>query len=236
MDAARSKYDMALNGARPQERQAVQDQYLQAKHQYELAEKTWNRISSLYKDSVVSLQEKDQVEFQYKAAKEQMSAAAAKYDMVVKGTRSEEIRGAQSLFHQAENGYKEALAYYQELRITSPIDGEVSKKVSEAGEVVASGYPIFTVLDPNDAYVVVQIREDLMPMIKMGATFSGVVPAMGKGEHQFAVDYIAPMGDYATWKPTNQKSDFDLKTFEVHLRCKEHIDGFRPGMTIDLYY
>ena len=33
----------------------------------------------------------------------------------MKGARTEEIEGAKSLYYQAENGYKEALAYQEEL-------------------------------------------------------------------------------------------------------------------------
>ena len=42
------------------------------------------------------------------------------------------------------------------------------------------------------------------------------------------------MGDFATWKPTNAKGEFDLKTFEIRLRPKKEIDGFRPGMTVNI--
>ena len=111
MEAARAKLDMAIKGARPEEKEAIEKLYMQTVHQYELAEKTYNRIQKVYQDSVVSTQERDQVEFQYLAAKEQMEALSAKYQMVLKGAREEEIRGAQGLFHQAENAYLEAQSY-----------------------------------------------------------------------------------------------------------------------------
>jgi HlyD family secretion protein len=41
------------------------------------------------------------------------------------------------------------------------------------------------------------------------------------------------MGDFATWKPTNQKGDFDLKTFEMHLYPVSPIKELRPGMTLN---
>jgi len=39
LEAAKFKYQMALNGARPEEKDAVEKLYLQAKHQFDLAEK-----------------------------------------------------------------------------------------------------------------------------------------------------------------------------------------------------
>jgi HlyD family secretion protein len=234
MEGARQKMEMALHGARIEEKEVTQNQYQQAKAQYELASKTWARVESIYHDSLVSTRERDQVEFQYQAAKEQMDAARAKYDMVMKGARSEEIAGAIALFHQAENAYKEVLAYQQELRLISPIDGEVSKKIVNEGEIVAGGYPVFTITKPGDIWVVLQVKEDQMKSITMGAKFEGQVRAIEQSAHEFEVSYIAPMADFATWKPTNQKGDFDVKTFEIHLRSTTLIPNLRAGMTVNI--
>ena len=232
MAAASAKLEMAQNGARVEEREAVEKMYFQAQHQFSLAEKTFQRIQSVFEDSIISVQEKDQVEFQYKAAKEQMEAARAKYEMVKKGARTEEIKGAEGLYHQAENAYNEAMAYKQETSLTSPIYGEVSKRIVDPGEIAASGYPVFTLIDPNDVWVVLQVREDDMVFIKKGAIFKGSVPALGKESYNFQVTYIAAMADFATWRATNQKGDFDLKSFEIQLRPVQAIDGLRAGMSV----
>lgn len=234
LEAAKFKYQMALNGARPEEKDAVEKLYLQAKHQFDLAEKTWNRMYKMYQDSVISSQEKDVYEFQYKAAMEQMLAAKSKYDMILKGTRYEEIEMAKGLFYQAENGLKEAMAYQDEIYIKSPIDGELQKKVVDSGEILSAGYPVFTILDLNDVWVTLQLKETDMNPIKIGNRYKGRITALGNKEYTFEVTYISPMGDFANWRPTNQKGDFDVKTFEIRLRAKEKIDGLRPGMTVNI--
>ncbi|HTY38562.1 MAG TPA: HlyD family efflux transporter periplasmic adaptor subunit, partial [Bacteroidota bacterium] len=231
MDAANAKLRMARNGARPEEKEAMEKLYLQAMHQFELAEKTWNRIQAMYKDSVISAQEHDQVEFQYRAAKEQLDAAKAKYQMVLNGARIEELQGAEGLARQAENAYNEALAYQQETRLRAPADGELFKRIVEKGEIVAAGYPVMSVLNPGDSWIVVQLREDLIPTIHKGSTLMVTIPALGGASHPFTVTYIAAMADFATWRATNQKGDFDLKTFEIRLRADHPVPGLRPGMT-----
>jgi HlyD family secretion protein len=234
METSKFKYEMVLNGARSEEKDAVEKQFLQAKYQFDLAEKTWNRMMSLYKDSLLSAQEKDQYEFQYKAAREQMDAAKAKYDMVLSGARFEEIKMAEGLSHQGENGLNEALAYAQELFLKSPVDGELQKKIVDVGEIVSSGYPVFTVLDLNDIWVTIQLKEDLMNKISKGKVFTGKVPGLDNKEYQFEVSYISPIGEFANWKPTNQKGEFDIKTFEIRLRSKNKIEGLRPGMSVNI--
>lgn len=231
MEAAKAKWDMARRGARPEEKEAVEKLYLQAKHQFEFARKTYERVQQVYKDSVISAQKMDEVTFKYNAAKEQMEAARAKYDMVLKGARKEQIRAAEALFHQAEGAYREALAYQKETRLVSPIDGIVQDLVADQGEIVAAGYPVITLIQPQDAWVVLQLREDQLKGIKLGDVFKGTIPALDK-QVDFKVDYIASMADFATWKATNQKGDFDLKTFEIHLRPLKPVQGLRAGMTV----
>lgn len=234
MDAAYSKLQMAINGARPEEKEMAEKLYLQSKYQYELTETTYRRFIKLYNDSLISAQEKDKIEFQYKSAKEQMDAAKAKYELVLKGARNEEILMAEANYRQAENSFREVLAYEEELSILSPISGELSKKITDRGEIVASGYPVFMVTDLNDIWVTIQVREDRMQYFRKDAVFAGMVPALGNKSFEFYVSYISAMGDFAVWKPTNQKGDFDLKTFEIRLRPKGKIEGLRPGMSVNI--
>lgn len=234
MEAAFAKFSMAKNGARMEEKEGARQLYAQAKSQYDYAEKTLNRFKSLYKDKVISTQEFDEMEFKFNAAKAQMEAAKSKYDMAINGARPEEINGAEGLYHQAESAYKEAMAYYSELEIKAPVDGEVTQLYADKGEVINSGYPAFSILPSGQDYIIIQLREDLMKDIKIGKKFYGKINALGIDRAEFKIDYIAPMGDFATWKPTNQKGEFDLRTFEIHLKPVNKINGLRPGMTVNI--
>ena len=234
VEAAKAKLALVKKGARDEEKQAALKMYDQARYQFEYVTKTWNRYQKLFKENVISAQEKDGVEFQYKAAKEQMEAAKAKYDMAMNGARPEEITATEALYNQVQNAYNEAMAYYQELTIKAPLNGEISNCIVDEGEVISSGYPIFTILDPNDSYVIIQLREDQMNGIKKGNLCKGKVAAMNNAEFEFEVTYMASMADFAIWKPTNQKGQFDLKMFEIHLRSKQPINGLRPGMTVNI--
>jgi len=236
MEAARAKLALVRKGARDEEKTASLKLYDQARYQFEYVSKTWTRFQKLFSENVISAQEKDGVEFQYKAAKEQMEAAKAKYDMAMNGARPEEITATEALFNQAANAYNEASAYLQELTIKSPLEGEISNSIVDEGEVISAGYPIFTILDPNDSYIVIQLREDQMQKVKKGNIYKGKVPALGNEEFEFEVTYMASMADFATWKPTSQKGEFDLKMFEIHLRPKQAVNGLRPGMTANIKF
>jgi HlyD family secretion protein len=180
----------------------------------------------------VSLQERDQVEAQYTAAKEQMDAAKAKWDMAREGTRSEDRAAAHSIYYQAQSAFHEASAYAEELVLKSPITGEIEKTVFHAGEIVPAGFPVVTLVDTADVWVVVQVKETAMAAFKKGTVLSGSVPALGGERHSFTVCFISPMADFATWRPTNQKGEFDVRTFEIHARPATTVPGLRAGMTV----
>lgn len=236
MEAAKSKLSLVKSGARKEEKLAVEKTRMQAGHQLEYATKTRERFVNLLQDSVIAQQEFDEIDFKYKVAKEQLAVADAKLSMVMQGARKEEKLAVAGLVKQAEGAYNEAMAYYKELEIISPIDGEVVSKIADAGEIIASGYPLFSIVNPEDYYVVLQIREDELGEIKVGEFFDGTVSALGDHQYKFKVSYISSMGAFATWKPTNRKGDFDLKTFEVRLRCDESIENFRSGMTVKINF
>ncbi len=230
--AAESMVERAKSGARKEEKAALKNQFKMAKSQFDFAEKTYKRFQLLYVDSIISKQEMDEMEYKYNAAKDAMNAAKALYDMAENGARKEDIDAAYASYMQAKNVYEEAMAFYEQLDIKAPVEGIVSSKIAEEGEVMAPGFPVITLMIPEKIYAVLNVREDRLPHFKKGTKLKGVVPGLGNKEIEVEVSYIAVMPDFATWAPTKQKGEFDLKTFEVRLKPTGHYVDLRPGMTI----
>jgi len=113
----------------------------------------------------------------------------------------------------------------------APIDGEVSTVIAEPGELIGAGYPVVTLLDMQDMWVSFNIKEDLLPKIKVGSVMKAYVPGLG-GYMNLKVDHIAVQAEYATWSATRTKGDFDIRTFEVKARPEAHVEGLRPGMSV----
>jgi HlyD family secretion protein len=203
-----------------------------AKSQFDFAEKTYKRFKLLYADSIVSQQEMDEMTFKYSAAQDAMNAARALYDMAEKGARKEDIQAAEAAYMQAKNVYEEAMAFYEQLDIKAPVAGLVSSRIAEEGEVMAPGFPVITIMIPEKIYAVLNVREDKLPRFRKGAHLRGVVPGLGNKEIEVVVSYISVMPDFATWAPTKDKGEFDLKTFEVRLKPVKQNKDLRPGMTI----
>ena len=233
--AAESVKNKANKGARDEEILAVKNKWEMAKSQYAFAQKSFDRLNELYRDSLISGQQMDEMTFKRDAARDQMNAAEAMYQMAVEGARTEDKMAAQGQLDAVEGKVKEAEAFYRELMIHAPVSGEVSGKMAEESEVVPAGYPVFTIQKLEDIHAVLYIREDHMSNFPKGGTLTGRLPAFDNSETEFEIRYIAPMADFADWTATADKGRLDMKTFEVHIYPKEKIEDLRPGMSVNIF-
>ncbi len=229
--AAQAQDKMALAGARIQQIEAAQSLWQKAEAGVALAQKTFDRIDNLYKEGVVPAQKHDEALANLNAMKATAAAAKSQYDMAVAGTRKEDKAAAAALVAQAAGAVSEVESYVSDACVYSPVDGEVSTVIAEAGELVGSGYPVVTILDMSDKWVSFNVKETLLPKIKMGTKFRADIPALAK-DVELEVYYIAPQADFATWSATRTRGGFDIRTFNVKARpAGEQEPDLRPGMS-----
>jgi HlyD family secretion protein len=124
----------------------------------------------------------------------------------------------------------EVAVYLGEMTLVAPRDGEVAARNVEPGELTAPGYPVVTLVDLSDAWVVFNLREDRLAGLKVGDRLTARVPALGR-EVELRVTTLAPLADFATWRSTSASGGFDLKTFEVRAKPASPVEGLRPGMS-----
>ena len=65
-----------------------------------------------------------------------------------------------------------------------------------------------------------------------GEFLNGIVMANYQKDIEFKINYISPLGSFATWKSTKQTGSYDLRTFEIHALPVEKVEGLRPGMSV----
>lgn len=229
--AASAQQEKAHTGARSEEIRSAYNAWQTAEANASLMEKTFARIQRLHAEGVVPAQKKDEAEARMIAARRTAEATRAGYDMAQAGARHEDKTTADALVAQAEGAVSEVQAYLRETRLSAPLSAEVSAINAEVGELVSPGFPVVSLMDPEDIWVTFQLREDLLPRIRMGTLLPARFPAMGEALYPLKVSHIAAMGDFATWRATRARGDFDLKTFEIRARPEKPIHGLRPGMS-----
>ncbi|QIR13384.1 HlyD family secretion protein [Shewanella aestuarii] len=230
-DAAKALQLEADNGARQQQITAAKEQWLKAKAATELMQKTYQRIENLFNEGVVPRQKRDEVYTQWQAAKYTDQAAYAMYQMAQEGARVETKAAAEGNARMAEGAVKEVSSILADSQMRSPKNAEVSEVLLQAGELAPSGFPVVSLIDMNDAWAVMQIREDQLAQFKQGTVVALRIPALDQTV-DFTVEYVSVMGSFATWRSTESGHDFDMRTFEVLLHPNQPIADLRVGMSV----
>ena len=146
------------------------------------------------------------------------------------GARKDEKVAASSMAEKAAQGVAEVSSLALEAELRAPVSGEITRVMPHAGEVVPAGFPIASILDHSDKWVVFNVREDDLPGIEVGTEFTAQVPALAQSV-KLRVYFINPRGEYATWRSTRQSSGYDIRTFEVRARPVGESTKLRPGMS-----
>jgi HlyD family secretion protein len=230
--AAAAKQQLVDEGIRQEEIRVAKAQWEQAVSAATLAETTYHRIHALYGEGLVSQQRDDEAETAYRTSQGLVNVARAHYDLSLNGFRKEERRAAAEVTRGAGALVQEVGALAADTALKSPISAEVDKVVLHQGELAPPGFPIISLVNLDDVWVVFNLREDELAEIKIDARITGRLPALGNRVATFRVYYISPKGEYATWRATRQSSGYDIKTFEVRARPVDKVDGLRPGMSV----
>ena len=218
-------------GTRLQIIRTAEELWNKSKTDLQLAKSTFQRIQALYKDSVVSAQRYDEVEALYQSAIAAERAAHQQYLLAKAGAQKQDKESARSLVDAAQGTVSEVQSVLQDAWLTAPANGEIATIYVQCGELVGTGTPIMKLVVLQDCHVVLNVREDYLSYFEMGEAFVGEVPALGHKEIVFQVNYISPLGSFATWKSTDNSS-YDMRTFEIHALPVETVKGLRPGMSV----
>ncbi|WP_295129365.1 efflux RND transporter periplasmic adaptor subunit [uncultured Chitinophaga sp.] len=236
IDAAQGQLKLLQKGARPEMVQSAGNIYKIAQDQYDLARKTYERLESLYQDSVVSGTERDLIHFKYQAARKEMEIARLNQQMLEKGTQPELLQTATAILRQAEQGYELTKALTDNTRIYAPADGIISSLIIHEGEIVSIGYPMMTLQKNNSFMARFNIRQDKAAKLTPGTKVRLQIPGCEPEQFDAEVSSVAPALEYANWVPAKEKGSFELRTFTIEVTPQNlnAISGLRAGMTAAL--
>ena len=230
-NAATALDHKALAGARIQQIEAARNLWQKAQAGRELSQRTFERVKTLYKQGVVAAQKFDEAEANYQAMVASEAAAKAQYELALDGASKEDKEAAAAQVQQAEGAINEVESYISDAMVYSPVDGEISSIIAEQGELVGSGYPVVSIIDTTDIWATFNVKETLLPKIKIGGKMVAYIPALDR-DIEFEIRYISVQADFATWSATRTQGSFDIRTFAVKAYPIGNAEGLRPGMSV----
>lgn len=107
----------------------------------------------------------------------------------------------------------EANALEAETKLLAPIRARCSKPYGKASELVAMGVPVVSIIEDNDVWVSLNVREDQYQSVYTAKTMSSYIPALGQSA-AFKIKHIDAEGEFATIKTTRQTGGYIIRSFQ----------------------
>jgi len=170
--------------------------------QYNDAKKNFEDIKLLYEAGSVSQQQYQQTKTAYETAQISFNAAKQSYDLLVNKTSKENIDRAKDQLNQSiaskenvEFQLKKAKENLAETKVKSPINGVVSSRTIEEGEMIGGSSVPFVVVQINPAVFAVNVSEQMLGSIKEGDSVNIAVGSIKDKSFLGKIRSIAPVAD-----------------------------------------
>src|SRR5579859_6197250 len=219
---------------------ATEAQEKEAEADAEKARLDLDRTAGLLKEKVVTPQQYDQSRTTYDAAvahvealRKQVDAQRATVAVARAGTEQVAVRQSQLRANEQQLAAASAQQQKADVRLGytelhAPIAGTVDVVAARAGEVVTTGQPVLTLINPDDLWVRADVEETYIDRVRIGDSLTVRLPS--GVERPGKVFYRAADASYATQRDVS-RTKRDIKTFEVRLRVDNADRRLAVGMT-----
>jgi HlyD family secretion protein len=194
--AARAFLRELERGARPEEVRQGRAAVEAAARQLEEAARTLERTRLLHEGGALSREALDRAETAHDLARTQHDQARERFDLIELGPREERIAAQRAAVQQAEAMVRQVDALLAGGRIHAPYAGLVSVRHREPGEVVGGGMPVLTVLNQDDRWVRIYVREDQVGRVALGQPARITADAYADRTYEGRVVHIASQAEF----------------------------------------
>jgi HlyD family secretion protein len=191
------------------------------------AEKELLRQERLVADGITTAQTRDDALARRDALKGQLESARQNLVRAKAGSRSQEIDSARASLASMDARIAQLNQQIADATIVSPVDGIVTEKIAEPGELLAAGSPVLVVTDLAQPWLTVYVPEPDLGKIKLGA--SAEVVTDGREHRTGKVTFIASKAEF-TPKNVQTRDERVKLVYRVKIGL-DNADGlFKPGM------
>lgn len=165
-------------------------------------------------------------------AASQVRAAQATLDLALAGPRRETVQGAEARVAAARGALGAAEAQLAQGRIVAPVDGRVTLRNAEPGEVVTPGFPILRVAALDRVWLRVYVPEPRIGLVKTGQPATVEVDTFPGRRFPGVVAEIAEKPEF-TPKNVQTREERVKLVFAVKVEIDNPGGELKPGMPAD---
>lgn len=258
-ETARANLEAIRNWPRPEEIEQTRAAVAAAEADLNNAEVSFERSRKLYSTDDTSKQEFDAAKFRLDSARARRNAEKKRLDLLLNGSRKEDIRAAEERFRQAQEAERlviagpraeeiadaraqlaEAKARLEEVKVQiaegevkSPANAVVEVLPVRPGDLVTPNQTIARLLEQDQIYIRVYVPEPQLGLIKVGQKAKIKVDTFTDRAFDGVIEQINSQGEF-TPRNVQSRSERNHLVFGVKVRIDNREGLLKPGMAADV--
>ncbi|CCO25001.1 HlyD family secretion protein [Maridesulfovibrio hydrothermalis] len=240
VDEASENLDKALNnladkrkGRRPSEIASITARLKKAKAAEKLAAREYKRRADLYRSRTISEEERDKARTDYEQSTQQVHEISSELKTATLGSRSDEIKGAQSAVEAAKARLVQAKWNYDQKAQTAPRSGLVFDTIRYKGEWVPAGKPVLSILPPENRKVRFYVPETIVGSFHVGEelllNYDGLADPV-----KIKLTYISPQAEFTPPVIYSSQSRAKLVFMLEAYPAQDQALLLKPGQPVDV--
>jgi HlyD family secretion protein len=191
------------------------------------AEKELARQEALVAEGVTTAKTRDDALARRDALKAQLESAGQALARARAGSRDQEIDAARGARDAMEAKIAQLRQQISDATIVSPLDGLVTEKLAEPGELLAAGAPVLVITDLANPWLTVYVAETDLGKIRLGAPADVVTD--GGETRRGKVTFVASTAEF-TPKNVQTRDERVKLVYRVKIGLDNPDGLFKPGM------
>ncbi len=249
---AKADYELKKNGYRQEDIATAQADLDRAKADEIRTHLDFDRYEALAKKDLVSKQQRDTAEANWKVAVAQQQSARHKLDELQRGYRPEEIASGEAHYHQAQANLEKlergnrredidlaraAYAYdearFRERQVTAPSAAIVEVLDVRPGDLIAPNTPVATLLEKDQIYVRIYIPETEYGRLKLGQKAEVRVDSFPKTVFEGVLEQINQQAEFLP-RNVQTREERVHQVFGIKIRINDPAGHVLAGMAADV--
>jgi len=231
--AAQARLADLEQGYRPQEIAEARAQVEQARANLAHLEDEAKRSEVLFEGGATSRQRQDRDRTAAVVAAQQHKAAQERLKLLQGGYRPETIRAAAAQLEEADAALAAARVALEDLQVTIPVAGVVTRTHAEVGETLGAGRPVASITDIAHPWIRVYIPENLIGKVRLGMPAKVTVDTFPDHAFSGRVSYVSSQAEFTPKNVQTQEERVKL-VFAVNVTVDNTDGTLKPGMPADV--
>lgn len=231
--AAQAQRDLMLAGSRDEDILRARDQVNQAQAAARAAEADLRRIERVYRKQSATQKQLDDAQAAADQTAAALAAAEQAFAKTARGNREEDIMAAEAMAQAAQARLAQLEKAIADCLVTAPMDGIVTTRVREDGEIVAPGSVLLVLSRLDEVWLSLYVPESRLGRVKLGQPARVRIDGEPK-RFEGRVTFVSPEAEFT---PRNVQTPEERAKLVYRIKITlPNPDGvFKPGMPADGY-